>query len=361
MVREYLSIEDASDQLNLDYPAIEYFCDMGLLIKNNNFGITKKSVATSQRYIKENATVQLMSTNDLVRFTNKRAATIDLYIKKGYIAPETNSTKKRLYTLDAAIKLSRILKKPGKTIQEVAALIGKSSETVKNYIKRGDLKGKKQKYMGKERYFIDDSELRRFLDLGQRTSGKSFYTNDGYYLGQKIEVDKKIGKITEIENGIAIIRFCDGHKKPVESINMPKRLVNKNMQKHYISQKGYAKFCFSKSNNIDDPFFNFFAVLYNKIGPKNIWLYDYDDEYILKIKPCTIPVTNVDLEYIINSIHLGSVEKIDNDHLRISSHLQPVVVHINNNLKKSLSKEAKLKNFTLEEYILYIIDTRRDT
>ncbi|WP_078557135.1 helix-turn-helix domain-containing protein [Bacillus alkalicellulosilyticus] len=317
---------------------------------------------------------QYIKTKEVAEILKVTVATVYKYVKEKKLKPVYEDSwqidETLLFRPEDVEQLKEELTKPGYTTGDVAKELGIHPTTVAIYIKKGILKAEKQKYQGRELYFISEVELKNFKDRTKKTrsDSKQFYTRDlTYFLFQSYHNDSThdFGRIVEVnDNDCTLVTLTGKEIQLSQDSTHGFKSQYKLIDKPYNTKKGYVKFLFPKPLNISHAIYETIEQLLVAAGPQNCKLTQTEDSILFEIKPTFIEINDVDLFTRMSTILKHGVKEgevfIRHDGIFLKGNLVPLTIHVPKNFKEQLKKNAHKADMTLEEYGYTLMKERLD-
>ncbi|WP_052947925.1 helix-turn-helix domain-containing protein [Aneurinibacillus tyrosinisolvens] len=306
-----------------------------------------------------------LNTKEVAQMLGVTEQTIYNYVKSGELKPlnaDWAIDGTYYFQTEAVEKLRVHFEKPGLDTKEVADRLGVTINTVAKYIKQGKLKGIKQEYRGKERYFITEEDLSAFMSnhfVQRDTRQVIFMPDTKYHLYQLfIHPETKIvGRLLEIgnrqegwlvtENGerIAVNRLNEAGFKPMRTIDKVTP----------STKKGYAVFQIPKPHHVKSHLYKILDMLFWEAGAQNLKVAEIGDNIKVEVKPILLEKETAaryeeELDLLARYIVAGKVEKRPGGML-INSNVKSIQAYVDEGMKKDLLEIAAKQEITLEELV----------
>lgn len=314
----------------------------------------------------------LLTTKEVADILEVTTATVLKYAKEGRLAPYTEDPfqidSSKLFKEVDVLQLQKENHKPGLTTGEAAEKLGVTPQTVKNFIKSGELTAAKHPYRGREIYFISKEDFEKFDDsytTGKKRGMKEFFLKDGKRTKGLFQLYRnrhtyEYGRIMDLGKGEkGYLKTEKGREIQLDEKEFDEFLpINKIEEKPYILKKGYAVFEFALSENVMSHTYKIIDLFYTHAGPKNMKLVVLGGKIHVEVKPITIRIETQyhqeDIKLLTNVLVEGKV-KYGPAAIVIESDLMPVTVNLPLSLKEKVKEDAKKAGMSMDEYVLSII------
>ncbi|WP_240468630.1 helix-turn-helix domain-containing protein [Gracilibacillus sp. YIM 98692] len=305
---------------------------------------------------------EFMNIEEVANYLNVSISTVNRYMANHLLYPykkDQSDKGKWIFHYEEVKKVKQSLDKPGLTTGEAAQELGVSSVTIHNYIKRGELRAIKQTYKRKNRYFILQEEINRFI-ADRDKQGKNFYDEkNNYYLYQPFyrEQDgyqarlmslEKEGEV-QTENQTMTIQEAieNGYKpSPIQPTS------------DWITKMGYVVLSFQKKAVPMERVYQILETFYHIIGHKNIRIYDEKDRLCIEMKPCKIEDPSFREESTLSFLNHHLVEgriELDPKGVLFESELSGITAHVPISVKEMIVEEAKKQNKSVNQYVAELL------
>ncbi|USK62470.1 helix-turn-helix domain-containing protein [Peribacillus asahii] len=318
---------------------------------------------------------KLLTTKEVAEKLEVKTATILKYVKDGKLTPfnddpyQIDTTK--LFKEVDVVQFQRENKKPGLTTGEAAKELEIHPQTLKSYIKSGELKAQKHLYKGKEMYFISRDDFENFRDMYEESKQEDmkefFFKKDAYTLAlfqlfrnehtheyaRLMKLNKK-GEGSFLTSDGRIIDFTEREATEFLPINMIEDVP-------YILKKGFAIFEFELREDIMSPVFKVIDLFYRSAGLKNMKLVVKDSIIHVEVRPTKL---EIEPQYHQEEIQVMKERIIEGKvtygpgRVLINSDVQPINITVPLQLKNRLKKDAKEAGMSMDEYVLSIIEEK---
>ncbi|GFN33017.1 helix-turn-helix domain-containing protein [Paenibacillus xylaniclasticus] len=254
------------------------------------------------------------------------------------------------------------------TSVEAAKRLGRSATYVHKLIKDGKIPFYEEEYRGKRTYFIKEEELERYMreypDAGKTET--IYDKRTGLFLYQPFERDGVLARIVELKriNNRKIEAVLRTYQDELLAYDeamaqgwQPSLTI---AERKPINGYGYARFEFPTPKSVDSIIFAIIEALFQHAGPANLKLTNEDGRLVAEVRKCVLdgvmPATHPDLIDKLK-LFLKSGEIIPKyDGTLIDTGLLPVTLYLSEEKRRELTRKAKERNMTLQEWIMSRID-----
>ncbi|QHA38664.1 helix-turn-helix domain-containing protein (plasmid) [Rossellomorea marisflavi] len=306
-----------------------------------------------------------VTTQEVAEILGKSLPTVYKYIKDKKINPiydhKWRMRRTKLFDKQEIEQFKESITKPGITTFKVSKKYDIPYHVLMKYIHESKLPAIKRSFQGKVQYFLQENDIKQFLESKEwqqyKKKNTNLLSNDKYFLFQSFynEESQDFGRIMEMEQDPKLSTI-NNKTIPLEvalySGYTPKYIANK---KDHINRKGYAKFKFVRPYDLQSIVYQIIEKFLVYLGPSNMKMEFDKDNILMEVKPSLITVfTEEEINYLMEALVSGEIFE-DIEGIYIDTGLEPMTIYFSNEMKDFIRKKAADDKCTMEELIIHTL------